>query len=156
MARSIACPRCGRIFLLPATGPTVAFRCPDCGETVNPSPSVATETAEPLDFGPPIPVPYRDAEESPRRSRPRDDYPSRRDDRPRRRRFICPFCDSDAPTAVRSKVSVLGWLTIFGGFGLFVFLLFAFFPCSLVGLLGLIGLAFREDYRVCPDCGRRI
>jgi hypothetical protein len=57
--------------------------------------------------------------------------------------FRCPFCHSNVPPEVKSKISTAGWV-------IFVVLLIACFP------LCIIGLFIKEDYRVCRSCGIKL
>jgi hypothetical protein len=147
MPRSIACPRCGRIFSLPDSGPLVAFACSGCRETIHPAPSPTG--VSPFDFGPPLAVPYRDADEDRpvrrqrRKPMPRDEYDDRPVRRSRSRAFECPFCHTEVAPIFRSRISTLGWIVVVVGtittcFG------------------GLFGLLFKEDYRVCPACNGKL
>lgn len=117
-----------------------AAQCPKCqGAFVLPA---ALINVEPVELVPPPPPP-----EPPRRDE--DDY-----DRPRRSRrrhyddeersgFRCPFCKTDYPPLVRSKISTAGWV-------LFVILLLGCFPVCWIGLL------ITENYRVCGECGIKL
>lgn len=55
----------------------------------------------------------------------------------------CPFCQTAAPPAIKSRTSTAGWLT-FGG-------LLVFFPP-----MCWIGFLIRENYKVCSVCTRRL
>jgi hypothetical protein len=66
--------------------------------------------------------------------------------RPRQRRqgrFQCPYCGTEEPPEVKTRMSTTGWVV-------FVILLICCFPLCLLGLLA------REDYRVCGDCGIKV
>jgi len=54
----------------------------------------------------------------------------------------CPYCRTQAPVRIESKISTGGWVT-------FAILLFVFFPLCWVGLL------IKEDYRMCSYCGSK-
>jgi hypothetical protein len=54
----------------------------------------------------------------------------------------CPYCRTQAPVRIESKISTGGWVT-------FAVLLFVFFPLCWVGLL------IKEDYRMCSYCGSK-
>lgn len=114
-----------------------AARCPKCqGVFVLPAPVVNVEPVQPA---PPEPRRrddgFDDEDDRPRRSRRR-----RYEDDEQRSGFRCPFCKSDYPPRVRSKISTAGWV-------LFVILLLGCFPICWVGLL------ITENYRVCDECG---
>jgi hypothetical protein len=57
--------------------------------------------------------------------------------------FRCPFCQTDAPPELCSKVAAEGWVCFF------VLLLFCFPLC-------LLGLLVREEYRACSACGVKL
>jgi hypothetical protein len=57
--------------------------------------------------------------------------------------FRCPFCRSNAPPKVKSRISTAGWV-------IFVILLIACFP------LCIIGLFITEHYHVCSSCGVKL
>ena len=55
--------------------------------------------------------------------------------------FICPYCHTNAPPIVRSKVSTFGWIV----FVLLFLSCFGVFLCW-------VGLLFREHYKICSNC----
>ncbi len=55
----------------------------------------------------------------------------------------CPYCHTQAPARIKSKVSTGGWV-------LFVIILLVFFPLCWIGLL------IREEYYVCSYCGIKL
>jgi hypothetical protein len=64
--------------------------------------------------------------------------------------FQCPFCRTEAPPRVYSKMSTAGlaWFWVFFVLGLVTLCLFL--PLCLPGLF------MREEYRVCSRCGVKL
>jgi uncharacterized Zn-finger protein len=54
----------------------------------------------------------------------------------------CPYCHTQAPVRIDSKISTAGWV-------IFAVVLVFFFPLCWIGLL------IKEDYRACSYCGAK-
>ncbi len=153
MSFAVACPTCGVKLKVPDTSAGKVVKCPKCfGSMTRP----ATDLASGNSRKQPAVPPSVDVHSSHSYSPPplvvepveptqHDDEPAPRRSRPSRRRgpgvgFHCPFCRSNDPPQVRSKISTAGWVV-------FVVLLLFCFP------LCIIGLFITENYRVCSSCG---
>lgn len=58
--------------------------------------------------------------------------------------FHCPYCQSNLPPIMKSKVSTAGWI---------VCCLLFLFTCI---LLAWVGLLIKDEYRVCASCGMKL
>jgi hypothetical protein len=166
IGKQAKCPRCGQKVCVPRDSgpadqkiigvppPPSPFRAVPIEETTLDTefasdagegqiPEWIPEVLPAEEFSPP-PVPSDKLE-----SGPYDDEPRPRRSRRSRRweseevGFRCPFCQTNYPPQVMSRISTAGWV-------IFVILLIACFP------LCIIGLFITEDYRVCSSCGIKL
>jgi lipopolysaccharide-induced tumor necrosis factor-alpha factor len=157
-----ACPHCNTKLSAPPGSEGSHCDCPTCGRRLDipgDGPPRQRPASRPSESGGAGRVwREREDEDRPGRRGPADDYEegplrprSRREDdededRPgggRRRRFRCPYCDSDEPPRVKSDISQAGWI---------VFALMVMFCLPLC----FIGLLMKEEHEVCRDCGRQL
>jgi len=135
-AIAFKCPACGTVLRISRHLSGKKGRCPNCA-------NISIIPAQPPDIVSALNIQVDDDLGVSTDAKPSTNYGQRSRQRQPNVGFRCPFCQSNDPPEINSRISTAGWV-------IFVILLIACFP------LCVIGLFIKEDYRVCSSCGIKL